>query len=141
MSKDKDKKLYPLPTFDPVTGARLIVSELTSEESGITIRGRFQIPPVAMLPKEQSGFLESFLRNRGNLSAMEKDLNLSYPTLRSRLDDLLSALGMHSEEESPVKKEKGAEKLEEKRNKIFDQLERGEINADQAKSKLKSLTK
>lgn len=141
MSKDKDKdkaKLYPLPTHDPVTNRPLYVSELTSEESGITIRGRFAIPSYSQLRPEQAHFLEVFLRSRGTLSNVEKELGISYPTVRARLDDLLEALGL-ADEPQPAKRDKTIEKAEEKRKKILDQLEKGEISVAAAKAKLEGL--
>jgi hypothetical protein len=37
--------------------------------------------------------LESFLRSRGNLREMERELGISYPTIRSRVEALVRALG------------------------------------------------
>ena len=131
MAKDKYHKL---PARDPVTGGELYISEVSSEESGISIRGRFEVPIYARLDHDQQRFLETFLRCRGMLNSVEKELNLSYPTVRARLDTLLEALGMKSiEPRDDVKREKVSEK---KRQSILEELEKGEINAEQAKEKL-----
>lgn len=123
----------PLPTSDPVTGGSLYISELTGEESGITIRGRFGIPPYARLDGEQQRFLETFLRCRGMLSSVEKELGLSYPTVRARLDGLLEALGLVAvEKEDGARKESSAER----KRRVLEQLERGEISAEDAKRML-----
>jgi hypothetical protein len=91
MGKDK---LHAIPAHDPVGGGELFVSELTSEDSGVTIRGRFEIPRYSKLDKDHQKFLETFLRCRGMLSRVEEELNLSYPTVRARLDGLLDALNL-----------------------------------------------
>lgn len=133
MSKEKLKKLL---TRDPVGGGDLYVSELTSDDSGITIRGRFEIPRYARLDEDQSRFLETFLRCRGMLNSVERELGISYPTVRSRLDALLGALDM-----APYKEEPKKDKSAEKKKQILEQLEKGEITAEQAKDKLKAVEK
>lgn len=85
---------HPLPPRDPVSGGRLIITELTGEETGITIRGRFEVPRYAQLNPEQAHFLETFLRCRGMLNSVERELGISYPTVRARLDALLRALNL-----------------------------------------------
>ena len=68
------------------------------------------------------------------LNSMERELGISYPTVRSRLDSLLEALQL-----TPVKEESGArkEKLTERRRKILDQLEKGDITPAEAKVQLR----
>lgn len=131
MSKEK---LNRIPPKDPVSGGELYVSELTCDESGVTIRGKFEIPRYARLEPEQAHFLETFLKCRGMLNAVERELGLSYPTVRARLDSVLQALGFDGflkEEARP------REKNPEKKRQILDQLERGEITPAEAKARLK----
>jgi hypothetical protein len=131
MSKEKFRKLL---TIDPVGGGELYVSELASDDTGITIRGRFEIPRYARLDEDNSKFLETFLRCRGMLNSVERELGMSYPTVRARLDSLLAALEMAPiKERDEPKKDKSAEKKKQ----ILEQLEKGEITAEEAKAKLK----
>jgi hypothetical protein len=126
-------KYHDIPSQDPVTGGELYISELTAEESGVTIRGKFAIPRYSKLDPDQTKFLETFLRCRGMLSSMEKEMGMSYPTLRTRLDSLLEALDL-----KPIKENgKPKDKISDKRRKILDQLERGEISPDEAKVKIR----
>lgn len=125
--------LHEIPHKDPVTGGDLYISELTSEESGVTIRGRFAIPRYAKLDKEQKHFLEVFLRCRGMLNSVEKELGMSYPTVRARLDSLLDALELVPIREGPKSRGKSAEA----KRKVLEQLERGEITAEEAKARLR----
>jgi hypothetical protein len=135
MSKDKFRKML---TRDPVGGGDLYVSELSSDDSGVTIRGRFEIPRYARLDEEQSKFLETFLRCRGMLNSMERELGISYPTVRTRLDALLAALEL-----APIKdkEEPRKDKTSEKKKLILSQLEKGEITAEEAKERLKGVEK
>lgn len=126
------KRFYPIPGKDPIGGGALYISELTSEESGVAIRGRFEVPRYSRLDAEQGNFLEIFLRCRGNLTAVERELNMSYPTVRARLDQMLSALELAPVPETTKKD------LDKKRH-VLDQLERGEITAEEAKAKLKEI--
>jgi hypothetical protein len=125
------KQLLRLPHKDPVNGGDMFVSELTSESTGITIRGSFELPRYAKLDAEQTEFLEIFLRYRGMLNGVERELGISYPTARARLDTLLGSLGIN-----PVDTKSSSEKHTEKRKKILEQLESGEITAAEAKQKL-----
>lgn len=120
-----------------MSGGELFISELTCEDSGVTIRGRFEIPKYSKLEPEQARFLETFLRCRGMLSSMEREMNMSYPTLRSRLDSLLEALELAPLKEDATRREK----LNEKKAKILEQLEKGEITADEAKDRLRGASK
>jgi hypothetical protein len=77
-------RLHRIPHKDPVSGGELYISELTSEETGITIRGNFEIPRYARLDPEQVEFLEIFLKSRGMLNGVERELGISYPTAKAR---------------------------------------------------------
>lgn len=94
-------KAHPLPARDPVTGGPLIVTELEGPETGITIRGRFEMPRFARLSPDQAHYLETFLRCRGMLNSVEKELGISYPTARARLDAVLRALDLTGTKEEP----------------------------------------
>ena len=125
------QKLHKIPFRDPVTGGELYVSELSCEESGVTIRGKFEIPRYSQLDAEQQRFLETFLRCRGMLNSVERELGMSYPTVRARLDALLDALDF-----TPIKEEVKRDKNGDKRRRVLEMLEKGEITSDEAKEKL-----
>jgi len=65
-------------------------------------------------------FMLVFLKNRGSIRDIEKELGISYPTVRSRLDTLLENLGFKP---APTNKE-----VED----IIAKLETGEITAEEA---------
>lgn len=132
MGKEKLRK--PIWT-DPISGEEMYISELSCDESGISIRGRFEASRYSKLDAEQEKFLETFLRCRGMLNSVEKELGISYPTVKIRLEALLEALDL-----TPIKDEAKREKQAEKKQKILDQLEKGEITAEEAKSKLRQGT-
>lgn len=119
-----------MPTACPVTGGPLMVTRLECEESGVVIEGRFTPNEFALLPAEQLELLRIFVKVRGNLKEAERVLGVSYPTVRLRFDKLLLALGY----------EVGPDVLEE-RSTILDQLEAGDIGAEEASKRLQALAK
>ena len=86
-------KAHPLPPRTPSRAGRSS-SPNRGLESGITIRGRFEVPRFAKLSPDQARFLETFLRCRGMLNSVEKELGISYPTARARLDAVLRVLDL-----------------------------------------------
>ena len=125
---------HPIPPSDPITGSPLYVSELKSEQGDVTIRGRFALPSTAKLDAEQHKFLETFLRCRGIISTVEREMGISYPTVRARLDSLLAALNLTPAKEEHQRRDREAE---EAKKAILDQLERGEITAEEAKQRMR----
>ncbi|MBW7917235.1 MAG: DUF2089 domain-containing protein [Trueperaceae bacterium] len=123
-------KRLPMPTACPVTGGPLMVTRLECEESGVVIEGRFTPNEFALLANEHLEFLRIFVKVRGNLKEAERVLGISYPTVRLRFDKLLLALGY----------EVGPDVLEE-RSTILDQLEAGDIGAEEASKRLQALAK
>ena len=70
------------------------------------LRGEFEMNPFDRLSDDQTAFLYSFLKSRGNLSAVQANLQISYPTAKKRLDKLLVQLGLEEKETSDENKEK-----------------------------------
>ena len=77
----------------PVCSNELSVTRLHCRSCGTTLEGEFSVGRFGRLNREQLALLESFLRSRGNLREMERELGISYPTVRSRVEALVRALG------------------------------------------------
>lgn len=129
-------KLHDIPSRCPITGEDLIVSELRSSKTGVTIRGAFHVPRMARLDPEFLRFLEVFLRARGVITTVEKELGISYPTVRGRLDSLLEQLDL-----KPYKDDKKREASAAAKRRILQELEEGKITPSEAKDKLRSEAK
>lgn len=78
----------------PICSGELAVTRLHCRSCGSTLEGDFNVGRFSRLSREQFALLESFLRSRGNLKDMERELGISYPTVRGRVDALLRALGL-----------------------------------------------
>ena len=85
--------MHPLITRDPVSGNELIVTRLESPQSGIVIEGQFSLGWIGRLSREQLDFVELLVKNRGNIQKLAQDLEIAYNTARSRLDEIVTALG------------------------------------------------
>ncbi len=85
--------MHPIITRDPVSGNELIVTRLESPQSGIVIEGQFSLGWIGRLTREQLDFVELLVKNRGNIQKLAQDLEIAYNTARSRLDEIVTALG------------------------------------------------
>lgn len=110
----------------PICSAKLKVSRLKCNKCGTVIENEFEFSKFEYLSGEQLGFMEVFLKCRGNIKDVEKELGISYPTVRAKLDEVVSALGY-----TVVKKPTVASKD------ILDMLEKGEITPEQAINMMK----
>lgn len=70
----------------------LSVTTLACPACGVGYSGRFLLPRLARLSPEQQHLAEHLVLAAGNLKQMAASLEVSYPTLRKRLDDLVAAL-------------------------------------------------
>ena len=78
----------------PVCDSQLRVTRLHCSTCGTTIEGEFNVGRFGRLGHDQFQLLESFLRSRGNLRELERELGVSYPTVRNRVESLLRSLGL-----------------------------------------------
>ncbi|HOT91309.1 MAG TPA: DUF2089 domain-containing protein [Anaerolineae bacterium] len=84
--------MYPVPTECPVCHDDLHVSQLVCRTCGAEIRGHFEMDRLSQLIPEQRYFVEVFLLCEGKLNCVQDELGISYPTVRSRLDEIIRAL-------------------------------------------------
>ena len=120
-----------VPAVCPVCGGEYEITRCTCTKCGSELAGHFTGCDFCNLTDDEQYFVLTFLKCRGSIKDMEKELGISYPTVRSRLDAVISRLGLAV---MPP-----AEVIKEERRRIFDQLENGEISADQAAEMLKVL--
>lgn len=116
----------------PVCGNRMRVTELKCPSCHTKLSGDFELGKFSQLSPEQLDFVEVFIRLRGNIKEVEEEMDISYPTVRKKLDEVIKSLG-YKPEESPD------DATEEKQNKVLSALENGEIEFEEAKRKLQEL--
>jgi hypothetical protein len=118
--------MYPALTRCPVCQSELTVSRLHCPSCDTAIEGRFTAGHFSNLTHEQLDFIVTFVRFEGKINRMKDELKLSYPTIRNRLHEVIRALGF----EPGKDEELGVD--EEVRRKVLEDLDSGEINADDA---------
>ena len=79
--------------YCPICDKKLHVKTLKCESCGSEISGEFNLSKFDYLTKEQQEFALLFIRSQGNIKQIEKVMNISYPTVKKNLDDLIKALG------------------------------------------------
>lgn len=116
----------------PVCNQELEVKKLGCRFCGTNIEGNFEICKFCKLDPEQKRFIEIFIKCRGNIKEVERELNISYPTVRSKLDQVIKALGY--DVGNIPDDDKG-----QKRKEILDLLNTGELSSKEAIKLLKEL--
>jgi hypothetical protein len=127
----------------PVCSSELAVTRLHCGSCGTTLEGDFSVGRFGRLSRDQVAILESFLRSRGNLRDMERELGISYPTVRSRVEQLVRSLGFgprgddDATEDGDGRPEGQAAPLT--RQQILERLARHEIGAEEAATAIRAL--
>ena len=131
-----------------VCAGELTVTRLHCRSCGTALEGEFGVGRFGRLDREQMTLLESFLRSRGNLKEMERELGISYPTVRGRVDALVRALGFGEQSaaaEDDFEAIGEAESLIDSDDKatarrdVLERLARKEIDAEEAAEALRGL--
>lgn len=91
-----DRRHRP-PSNCPVCGERLLLTRLGCEACGTELSGGFEPCEFCALGDADRELLRVFLRSRGNVKELERHLGVSYPTARSRFDQLLGRIGLAPE--------------------------------------------
>lgn len=118
---------YKLISDCPVCGNKLKAVKLTCGTCGTSIESEFSFSKFEQLSSEQLHFAEVFIKSGGSIKEVEKELGISYPTVKSRLNDVIKALGYEVEYERSTDVKS-----------IIDRLESGDISPEDAIRNLKS---
>ncbi|MDH4222617.1 MAG: DUF2089 domain-containing protein [candidate division Zixibacteria bacterium] len=110
----------------PICKSELKITEFTCSKCQINIKGDFKAGDFSKLSEEDQIFIKVFLKSHGNIKEVEKELGISYPTVKNRLNLINSRLGIETK----------VGLSREERLEILDKLEQGEITLEQALSLL-----
>jgi len=108
-------------------GRAVAVERVRLTESGAAIEGSWELPSLARLSAEDQVFVTAFVRSHGSIKEMERVFGVSYPTIKSRLNRIAGSL--HFVDTNPLPS----------RAEILRQLNRGEIEPDEAVRLLENL--
>lgn len=134
VSEGDESMKFKAPNCCPVCSHEMTISRLSCGHCQTRIEGNFTSCKFCRLPVEQQEFIEVFLKCRGSIKDVEKELGISYPTVRNRLDGVIQALGYR------VQKQADGEDKHQKEE-IFRALEKGAISAQEAIKLLRKAAK
>jgi hypothetical protein len=120
-----------IPRKCPSCSAPLVVTQLSCTKCETNVVGLYELNPFLRLSNESLQFLETFIRNRGNVKEMERETAESYWVIRRRLDEVIAELGY---EVAPVEDEFSA-----RRQEVLTRLGQGEIDVKEATRLLKQM--
>lgn len=106
---------------------KLKIKKLECRKCGISFEGEFYTSPINALSEEQQSFIELFVLSSGSLKEMADILGVTYPTVRTRLNEIIEALKKQMKEREDYKKE------------LLDKVEQGKIMAEKAAEIIKNL--
>lgn len=116
-----------LPTECPACSSQLEVTQLSCPGCAMRLEGRFELPALLRLSREDMEFILDFVRCSGSLKDLGKLRDQSYPTVRNRLNEIIARLTGSKEDVDVVRK------------RILDELAKGQLSVKDASRKLKEL--
>jgi hypothetical protein len=129
--RTRDGAAHQVLTRCPVCNDDLRIVRLECPACGSALQGNFTLGRLARLSREQLQFVETFIRCRGKIKDVEEELGISYPTVVSRLNEVVQAMGFEIRPEDA--------NLAQRRQEILDQLAAGNLNASDAAARLRAL--
>jgi len=111
----------------PVCESEMFVREIACDSCKTTMRGDFSVPELMFLPDEDLEFIMQFVLLSGSLKDMAKEMSISYPTIRNRLDGIISKIKDFNENKKTRK------------SGILKRLENNEISVEEAEEMLRRL--
>jgi len=124
ISESGDKLKKSIIGYCPICKEKLIVKTLKCNHCDTEITGEFELNPFDYLSKDQLDFALVFIKNQGNIKSIEKDLGISYPTVKKNIDELCNSLN--------IKAISYVDNNDDLREKTKRQLKNGEITFEEA---------
>jgi hypothetical protein len=101
----------------------LRIERMRCDRCQVQMEGDFELGLLAQLSLEDQVFVTAFLRSHGSIKQMERLFRISYPTVKNRLNAIVS--GLDKAFEAP-----------NHNSAVLEQLARGEITVDEALERL-----
>ncbi len=125
-----NQKKYPVMSECPVCQHDLEVTHLACSHCGTELSGNFTLSKFNYLTTDKLYFIEIFVKNRGNIKAIEKEMGYSYPTIKKMLDEVIEELGysVDGKEDEPVEEAAPSKSKIE----ILNMIDNGEVSVEEA---------
>ena len=109
----------------PICNDTLHVTRLHCRNCDTSIEGHFSLGCLYQLSPEQLSFIETFIKCEGKINRVEQEMGMSYPAVRSRLTEVIEAMGYEVGPAEP-------EVSEETRQAVLGDLSSGKLSAEEA---------
>ena len=119
--------MYKVITSCPVCNKKMKATRLKCSSCKTVIENEFEFSKFEYLSKDQLKVIEVFIMCRGNIKDVEKELGISYPTVRAKLDEVINSLGYKS----------NSKNLKSSTSDVIEALEKGEISPQEAIERMK----
>lgn len=121
--------MRPILLKCPSCDGNLTATSLSCPECAISIDGDFELPRLLKLSRPQIDFIEVFIKNRGIIREVERELGVSYPTVRARLDEVIQALGYSGKS---VPEDESNNDASARRRVVLSELKAGKLTPEEA---------
>jgi len=118
----------------PICREALQVTRLYCPNCDTTLEGHFGLGRFDQLTPDQLTFIETFVRCEGKINRVGEEMGVSYPTVRSRLTDVIRALGY---EVGDGEEEPADTVSDDVRKSILEQLAQGKLTSEEAVKRLR----
>lgn len=81
-----------LPVFCPSCQNSLNVSQMKCNECQTEVHGNYELPLYLKLDEKEQDFILDFFLSGGSIKEMAKKADVSYPTMRNKIDDLMTKI-------------------------------------------------
>lgn len=85
-------KIIKLPIICPSCESCLNVSQMKCSHCNTDVNGNYDLPLYLNLSREEQDFILEFFLSSGSIKEMAKQADLSYPTMRNKMDDLIGKI-------------------------------------------------
>ncbi len=119
--------------FELCRGKSFIIKKVYVPEDNISIEGDFQLSNFATLNEQDQKFIAAFIKTHGSIKQMEQIFNISYPTVKNKLNELSKKLDSY-EYDFYIEENVDIDSV----STVLDKIAAGEIDVKQALKELKS---
>ncbi|NOZ48016.1 MAG: DUF2089 domain-containing protein [Chlorobi bacterium] len=81
-----------LPIRCPSCESFLKVKQLQCDKCETEVSGLYSLPIISQLSIDDQKFILDFAKASGSLKIMAQNMNLSYPTVRNKLDEIINSI-------------------------------------------------
>jgi hypothetical protein len=101
----------------------LKIDRMSCPTCKVSLEGEFEVSPLGKLSLDDQAFVIAFVRHHGSIKKMEALFDISYPTVKNRLNSIAAALDRNFQAPSPNLY-------------VLEQVSRGELSVEEALERL-----